>query len=83
MVVFFYFGCNYLGCNDRISWVQLGANTVLGNTSIGEYETTDMFIVWSNNALLRCDAYYYYWNFATKGVICFTIQLQNARLVYL
>ena len=49
--------------------VQLGAQTVLGNVSIGEYETRDMFIVWSNNALLRCDTYYYRWNFSAQGVI--------------
>ena len=44
---------------------------------MGEYETTpDMFIVWTidnrggtNNALFRCDAYYYRWNFVSQGVI--------------
>ena len=49
--------------------VQLGAETVLGNASMGEYENTDMFIVWSHNALLRCDAYYYRWNFSSNAVI--------------
>ena len=49
--------------------VQLGCEAVLGNTSMGEYETSDMFIVWSSDALLRCDAYYYRWNFVAKGVI--------------
>lgn len=49
--------------------VEVGADTVLGNASIGEYETSDMFIVWSSNALLRCDAYYYRWNFTSTGVI--------------
>lgn len=62
-----FFGGNWMGGLEQI--VQLGANTVLGNASIGEYETTDMFIVWSNNALLRCDAYYYRWNFAAENVI--------------
>ena len=28
-----------------------------------------MFIVWSDNALLRCDTYYYRWNFVSKSVI--------------
>ena len=49
--------------------VQLGADTVLSNYCMGEYEKTDMFIVWSHNALLRCDAYYYRWNFCSNGVI--------------
>ena len=33
---------------------------------MGEHETT---FVWSDNAILRCDAYYYRWNFSAKGVI--------------
>ena len=49
--------------------VELGAEAVLGNATMGEYESTDMLIVWTNNALLRCDAYYYRWNFVTDGVI--------------
>jgi hypothetical protein len=49
--------------------VQLGAESVLGNDAMGEYETSDMLIVWSDNSLLRCDAYYYRWNFVAKGVI--------------
>ncbi|CAB4033721.1 Hypothetical predicted protein, partial [Paramuricea clavata] len=36
---------------------------------VGEYESTDMFIVWSDNAILRCDTYYYRWNFVSKSVI--------------
>ena len=62
-----FFSSDWIDGLEKI--VQLGANAVLGNACIGEYETTDMFIVWSNNALLRCDAYYYRWNFAAKGVI--------------
>lgn len=49
--------------------VKLGANTVLGNASMGEYEANDMFIVWTSNALLRCDSYYYRWNFTSHTVI--------------
>ena len=44
-------------------------NTVLGNSSMGEYETTEMFIAWHDNALIRFDAYSYRWNFASSGVI--------------
>ena len=51
------------------SVVELGAETVLGNDSAGEYESTDMFIIWCDNALLRCDTYYYRWNFVSKSVI--------------
>ena len=49
--------------------VQLGAEAVLGNNRMGEFETSDMIIVWNSNALLRCDSYYYRWNFSSKGVI--------------
>lgn len=62
-----FFQGDFVGGLAKI--VEIGANTVLGNATAGEYETTDMFIVWSNNALLRCDAYYYRWNFAYEGVI--------------
>ena len=49
--------------------IELGAEVVLNNSSAGEFEETDMFIVWNSNALLRCDAYYYRWNFSVSGVI--------------
>ena len=62
-----FFSGDFMGGLEKI--VQLGAEAVLGNVSMGEHETTDMFIVWSDNALLRCDAYYYRWNFSAKGVI--------------
>ena len=62
-----FFSGNWMGGLEKI--IALGAEAILGNDSMGEYETTDMFIVWTNNALLRCDAYYYRWNFVSKGVI--------------
>ncbi len=49
--------------------VEIAAESVLGNNCMGEYEAIDMFIVWNSSALLRCDAYYYRWNFVSKGVI--------------
>ena len=49
--------------------ISLGIRAVLGNMSMGEYETSSMVIVWTNNALLRCDTYCYRWNFSSKGVI--------------
>ena len=52
--------------------VHLAVNSVLGNSSMGEYETSEMFIVWEQNALLRYDIYCYRWNFATEGVIANT-----------
>ena len=61
------FSSDFVGGLESI--VELGAETVLGNDSSGEYESTDMFIVWSDNALLRCDTYYYRWNFVSKSVI--------------
>ena len=49
--------------------VHLSVRAVLGNESMGEYEASSMFIVWNDNALVRCDAYCYRWNFTSKGVI--------------
>ena len=51
------------------SLLKLGANAILGNEAMGEYEMKDMFIIWNANALLRCDAYCYRWNLVSKGVI--------------
>ena len=48
---------------------------------MGEYESNDMFIVWSSNALLRCDAYYYRWNFVSKEVISDTEGVVGILLV--
>ena len=62
-----YFQRDFIGGLEQI--VQVGGEPVLGNTSVGEFETTDTFIVWSHSSLLRCDAYYYRWNFSSKGII--------------
>lgn len=62
-----FFSGDFMGGLEKI--VQVGAETILGNDSMGQCETSDMFIVFSENALLRCDAYYYRWNFSAKGVI--------------
>ena len=61
------FSGDFVGGLESI--VRMGAESVLDNESAGEYESSDMFIVWSDNALLRCDAYYYRWNFVSKSVI--------------
>lgn len=62
-----FFSGDFIGGLENL--VQLAANSVLGNASMGEYENNSMFIVWTSNALLRCDAYYYRWNFVSEGVI--------------
>ena len=49
--------------------VSMSVKTVLGNTSMGEYQSSSMLIVWTDNALIRCDTYCYRWNFSTAGVI--------------
>lgn len=49
--------------------IILGANSILGSTSIGEMESEDMFIAWENDVLLRIDIYYWKWNFSKKGII--------------
>lgn len=46
-----------------------GVKAVLGNCSMGEYETSEMFLICRDKRLLLCDAYCYRWNFATKGVV--------------
>ena len=61
------FASDFVGGLESI--IEKSAETVLGNDSWGEYESSDMFIVWSDNALLRCDTYYYRWNFVSKSVI--------------
>lgn len=43
---------------------HLAVATVLGNPSMGEYETSKMLIVWTDNAFLRYDIHCYRWNFA-------------------
>ena len=49
--------------------LDLDVREVLGNSSVGEHESSSMFIVWKDNALIRCDVYTYRWNFTSKGVI--------------
>ena len=62
-----FFDKNYMKGLSGI--FKTAIDTVLGNASVGEYESTDMFIVWHNNALLRYDIYCYRWNFSAPGVI--------------
>ena len=61
--------------------VEIGASVVLENAAMGEYESSTMFIVWSDNSLLRCDAYYYRWNFVSEGVIAETEGVVGVLLV--
>ena len=49
--------------------VTAAVDAVLGNASMGEHEGSNMFIQWSDNALLRLDAYYYRWNFSSNEII--------------
>ena len=49
--------------------VAMSVKAVLGNSSMGEYQSSSMLIVWTDNALLRCDTYCYRWNFSSAGVI--------------
>jgi len=52
-----------------VNLIKVGVETVLGNSSIGQHEGTNMFILWIDNALLRLDGYYYRWNFTSTEVI--------------
>jgi len=49
--------------------IEVGVDAVLGNSSMGQHEGTNMFIMWTENALLRLDAYFYRWNFTSSEVI--------------
>ena len=62
-----FFSGNFMSGLGKL--VHVAVKGVLGNASMGEYETSQMFIVWEYNALLRYDAYCYRWNFAAEGVI--------------
>ena len=62
-----FFGGNLSGGFGSL--VSVAVEAVLGNSSMGEHEGTNMFIQWHNNALLRLDAYYYRWNFSSTEII--------------
>ena len=49
--------------------VNLTCSSILGNTSAGEFEAKDMFILWSDNALLRVDYYFWRYNFSGGSII--------------
>ena len=49
--------------------VTASVDAVLGNASMGEHQGSNMFIEWSDNALLRLDAFYYRWNFSSTEII--------------
>jgi len=49
--------------------ITVGVDSVLGNSSMGQHEGTNMFVMWTENALLRLDAYFYRWNFTSNEVI--------------
>ena len=62
-----FFGGQIMGGVEKL--LLGGVETILGNATMGEHEDTSMYIVWSNNALLRLDLYLYRWNFSSKEVI--------------
>ena len=51
------------------NFIKAGVETILGNSSIGQHEGSNMFIIWLDNALIRLDGYYYRWNFTSNEVI--------------
>ena len=62
-----FFGGNILGGFEQL--VKLSVQSILGNSSMGEHEGSSMFIQWSDNAVIRMDAYFYRWNFSSKEII--------------
>jgi len=62
-----FFGGHVLGGFKNV--ISVAVDSVLGNASMGEHEGSNMFIQWSDNAILRLDAYYYRWNFSSNEII--------------
>lgn len=62
-----FFGKDILGGFKEL--VKLSVQSVLGNASIGEHLGSSMFIQWSDNAVVRMDAYFYCWNFSSNEII--------------
>lgn len=62
-----FFGGEILGGFEEL--VELSVKAVLGNASMGEHEDSSMFIQWSDNAVIRMDAYFYRWNFSSNEII--------------
>ena len=62
-----FFGGSIVGGFEKL--VSVAVDAVLGNASMGEHQGNNMFIVWSDNALIRMDAYYYRWNFSSDEII--------------
>ena len=61
------FGSNITGDLDKL--VLQPFNATLGNSNVGEHEEANMFIQWSEYALIRIDVYYYRWNFSSNEII--------------
>ena len=61
------FGSNITGDFDKL--VLQPYDATLGNSNRGEHEGANMFIEWSEYALIRIDVYYYRWNFSSNEVI--------------
>ena len=72
-----FFSGDFLG--GMKSLILTGVHELLGNNSIGENEKWDMVIVWENNALVRCDTYYWKYNFSSTGIID---EVENIFAVY-
>ena len=62
-----FFGGNISGGFKDL--VKVAVQSVLGNSSMGEHQVTNMFIQWSDNAVIRMDSYCYRWNFSSNEVI--------------
>ena len=54
--------------------IDSGLKFLLGNTTAGEVEDQNMFIVWLDNALLRIDFYHWRYNLSSEA---FMIEKQN------
>ena len=62
-----FFGGNISGGFKDL--VKVAVQSVLGNSSMGEHQVTNMFIQWSDNAVIRMDSYCYRWNFSSNEII--------------
>ena len=49
--------------------IKFSISEIVDKTSVGEHSIRHIIVLPTNTSILRCDVYYYRWNFASKGII--------------
>ena len=49
--------------------IKFSISEVVDKTSVGEHSVKHVIFLPTKTSILRCDVYYYRWNFASKGII--------------